>query len=70
MILFPFISNAAAKALCIELLEAGTCTAPINCDGCIVTFMKQNADFMIVKFTAVKIIINHTNHDYQRLPAG
>jgi hypothetical protein len=41
MMLFPFRTNAAAQALCIELLEAGACIFPDKVDGCIVTFIYQ-----------------------------
>jgi hypothetical protein len=39
MMLLPFRTNAAAQALCIELLEAGACIFPTKVDGCMVTFI-------------------------------
>ena len=41
IILFPFATNAAAQALCIELLEAGACIDPDNWDGCIVAIIAE-----------------------------
>jgi hypothetical protein len=37
MIDFPLASNAAAQALCIELLEVGAWMAPLKDEGFIVT---------------------------------
>jgi hypothetical protein len=36
---FVFETNAAAHALCMELLEAGACTVPDTIDGEMVMFI-------------------------------